>query len=637
MNHIIVFVVLLILIVISILYYYSYNNNIKNHIKENFESTESFQYLNSLLLSTNKVMTAIYDSINNCNYYASTDGTIMKVTLNTFTEIEKIVLSKVEGIMSGFINKNSTYLYLLTNSQPSIIIRVDLNNFKKEAVKYGVLPPTYDNVRFSLIDSNSQFGYFLSTSSADTRNKYILKVDLVNFEYNDNLDNIQYYTTKHDNPETASFSYYKPSNNDKIKVGLVNPMQIVTPSSFMMDKFEQNIYIGTEKGILKYDLTNPNAFVSIPIYAKIFRAGATKLYLQNDPNKLYLTEEAIISSTIENDNMYGFFVTNKSKLLKIKLSDFTNNSPKTGILVIKTYTISDIMTIDLNGITDTKNIRIDNVNSYLYGDSNNGKLFRLDLNSNEIKDINISGKTVLNNGITIDEENKFLYIVSTESSSFIFKIKLKNERTIPTEEAQTSELETSYENKVTKSKPNVKIDEINNIQTSINSILDTQSIERIIPTLSEIDSKMNNVLKEQINDHKDIIDSMNLTITELTNTKNIIDQERAKANLTNDEPYLIKALPIPPTQPTPLPTQTISESFINQNEPRAFDPLVSKHDIKELENNTQRKQMKMNKQVFNQPMISPRINDLVNLEPDWKIEWIKSIQNANMNQLLVLP
>jgi hypothetical protein len=619
MNHIIVFVVLLILIVISILYYYSYNNNIKNHIKENFESTESFQYLNSLLLSTNKVMTAIYDSINNCNYYASTDGTIMKVTLNTFTEIEKIILSKVEGIMSGFINKNSTYLYLLTNSQPAMIVRVDLNNFKKEAVKYGVLPPTYDNVRFSLIDSNSQFGYFLSTSSYDTKNKYILKVDLVNFEYNDNLDNIQYYTTKHNNPETASFSYYKPSNNDKIKVGLVNPRLTIIPSSFMMDKFEQNLYIGTDKGILKYDLTNPNAFMKIPIYAKIFRAGTTTSYFNNDPNNLYFTEAPIISSTIDNNNMYGFFVTDKSKLLKIKLDSF------------------DITTIDLNGITGTKNIRIDNVNSYLYGDSNNGKLFRLDLNSNEIKDINISGKTVLNNGITIDKENKFLYIVSTESSSYVLKIKLKNERTIPTEEAQTSELETSYENKVTKSKPNVKIDEINNIQTSINSILDTQSIERIIPTLSEIDSKMNNVLKEQINDHKDIIDSMNLTITELTNTKNIIDQERAKANLTNDEPYLIKALPIPPTQPTPLPTQTISESFINQNEPRAFDPLVSKHDIKELENNTQRKQMKMNKQVFNQPMISPRINDLVNLEPDWKIEWIKSIQNANMNQLLVLP
>lgn len=630
MNHIIVFLVLLILIVISILYYYSYNNNIKNHIKEKFEDIQPENF-SRLLLTNSNVRTVVYDRIHNCSYYAGLDDKITKVDFNNFTETQTILLTKVSNIKSSFINKNSSYVYFITETKPSIIIRIDLSNFTNSGVKYGILPPTYHKINFSITDSSTKFGYFLSISSFSGSYKYILKVDLEEFKYVDNLDTVIYYTNQIDNLDANDFTYYNIENNINIKVGLLYiPINsLITPSSLMIDKFEKDIYIGTDKGIIKYDLTNPNAFITLPVNTEIFKVVNTDTFNKNNPSKLY-SSQPIISSIIDNDNKYGFFVTNESKLLKIELTAFADDT----VFLIKEINNPLVTKISLPTTIETKNLIIDNDNKYLYGDSNNGKIFRLDIASasNEIKDLNLPEKKAnMNGGMIIDKENMFLYIVGTEISSYVFKIKLKDYISSPTEEVQTNELETINENlfKYAEIKPksNIKIDEINAIQKNIDTILENKSIENIIPNLNEIDTKMNTVLEQQSKDHKEIIDLMNLTIKELTNTKNIIDQERANANLTGEEPYLIKtnALPV-----------NIKETF-TCNEPMAFDPLNSIHDIKDLENNTQRKQIKINKHVFSEHKVHPRINDFINLEPDWKIEWSKSIQNANINQLLVLP
>jgi hypothetical protein len=83
---------------------------------------------------------------------------------------------------------------------------------------------------------------------------------------------------------------------------------------------------------------------------------------------------------------------------------------------------------------------------------------------------------------------------------------------------------------------------------------------------------------------------MELTNAELQNTLNVINEERAKLNLSANESYLLK----PPKK---------QEQFAN---------LI-------------------------QHKIHPRINDFINIQPDWRIEWNKNMHNANINPLLVLP
>ncbi len=612
MNHILVFIVLLILIAINIIYYYSYNNNIKNHIKENFQDITKFENVTSLLSTNNNVKCSVYDPLRNCGYYAGYNnktGRITKINFDNFTESKNIILNNVYNIESGFIDKKAEYAYFITNTQPSIIIRMEL---KSENIMYGILPPTYDNINLAVpgLDIKTTYGYFISTSSFSNDNKYILKVDLSTFTYAANLDNVVYYTLKYDNPivsynptstpspsSSTNITYYNPSNNPYIKVGLILPDLVlktntytkVIPSSITMDKFEENLYIGTNKGIIKYDMTNPNAFVNIPIYSKIFRAGPTSIFEERNPNKLYTTDP-ITSGIIDNTNQYGFFVTNTSntsKLLKISLDRFT------------------ITQISLTSI-GTKNMIIDYENNYLYGDSNNGKLFKMNISSNNITNLDLPNRLDINGSLITDKENRFLYATTSGNNNYIIKIKIKDYETIPTEDTQTTDLENiniSNTNLPSSSdilKPNATIDNILEIQNSINSIINENSktSDEIKDDLNKINTQMDNILKQQTIDHDKIINTVNLTINELDKTKNVITVEKTKINLKSNEPYLLQN--IESETSTPQPTK---EAFAN------------------LINNS----------------VHPRINDFINFEPDWKIEWNKNIHNANINPLLVLP
>jgi hypothetical protein len=603
MNHILVFIVLFILIAISIIYYYSYNNNIKNHIKENFEDVTKFEYVNNLLTKNTNIRCVLYDSLRNCGYYAGLSDMITKVDFDSYPNKDKIVdikLNKISNIKSGFIDKKSEYAYFATNTQPAIIIKVNLKDFNANSVVYGILPPTYDNISLSICDSDSKYGYFISTSSFLNTTKYILKVKLDEYQYVTNLDNVVYYKDVYDKPAVTDIPYYDINNNQYITVGLLEPKIPLEPSSIMLDKSEQNLYIVTNLGILKYNITNPNAFVIIPIYSKIFRAGPSTIFNENNPNKLYRTNKIKIKSgVVDNTNQYGFFITNDSKLLKIELSAFIEDQ--------NSFNIENnplIQTIDLSDITETKNMIIDNDNKYLYGDSKNGKIFKLDINSNSIQNIDVSlrGKE-LDAGLILDKENKFLYTTNSSNNNYIIQIKVKDYIAAPTEEVQTNESE-SIINTPPVTGSNITIDEISQIQASINSIVNTnnESREDIKSNLQQINTKMNNVLDKQSTDHTQIKTSIELTNAELQNTLNLINVERAKLNLTPNESYLLKSINTKP-ETASTPSTPNQEQFAN---------LI-------------------------QNRVHPRINDFINIQPDWRVEWNKNMHNANINPLLVLP
>jgi hypothetical protein len=592
MNHILVFIVLLILITINVIYYYSYNNNIKNHIKENFADITKFEYVNRLLSSNTNIKCSLYDQSRNCGYYTGLTGRITKIDFNKFTESHSIILNKVSKIESGFIDKKAEFAYFLTNTQPSIIIKVNLNNFSKKdekekgTITYGVLPPTYDNVSLSTCDSDSKYAYLISTSSFTSDNKYILKVDLDKYNYVENIDNVVYYTVKYDNPLISDLAYYNTKNNTHIKVGLLAPYTPqLTPTSFTLDKIEQNLYFGTNLGIHKYVLNNPNAFTSIPIYTKIYRAGTNTIFQQNDPNKIYSTGQTQIKSCIINDmNQYGFFTTNDSKLLKIDMSAFIEDH--TSFTFDKNPLIT---TITLTGITETKNMIIDADNKYLYGDSTNGKIFKMDINSNNINVLNLPSSDV-NGGLILDKENRFLYSSTSGNNHYILKIKIKDYLSTPKEEEQTDDA-TIPTISADDLPLNYSLEQISTMQNSINSIVNANESEKSIKSnLEKISTTINSVLAKQTTDHAQIKTSMELTNAELQNTLNVINEERAKLNLSGNESYLLK----PPQK---------QEQFAN---------LI-------------------------QHKIHPRINDFINIQPDWRIEWNKNMHNANINPLLVLP
>jgi hypothetical protein len=602
MNHIIVFILLLILIAINIIYYYSYNNNIKNHIKENFTDNTKLDYVNSTLTENTNIRYVLNDPLRNCAYYTGLTGKISKFNFDTFSESESIILSKITKIESGFIDKKSEFAYFLTNTQPSIIIKVDLNNFKKEKVMYGVLPPTYDNVHLSVCDSDSKYGYFISTSSFLNTTRYILKVDLAKYNYVPNIDNVEYYVKKHDNPLVKDIPYYNHANTPHIKVGFLAPLTpLLVANSVTLDKIEQNLYFGTNLGIHKYVLNNPNAFIPMPIYSKIFRAGINSIFEQNNPNKIYGTGSTQIKSCIIDDmNQYGFFTTNDSRLLKIDMNAFIEDH--------RSFAFDNnslIKRISLAGITETKNIIIDSDNKYLYGDSNNGKIFKLDINSNTINVLDLSSKkSNMYGGLVIDKENRYLYSTNIDANNYIFKIKIKDYFT-PTEEVQTNDSEIIISTTSSGvSRTNVLIDEISAMQNSINSIVN-ENDKTIKSDLDTINTEIDNVLKQQSVDHDKILNSVNLTIDELNKTKNVIDLERAKINLKSDEPYLLKDItPSPNMQIVPISTPT--------QEQEQFANLI-------------------------QNRVHPRINDFINIQPDWRVEWNKNMHNANINPLLVLP
>jgi hypothetical protein len=139
-------------------------------------------------------------------------------------------------------------------------------------------------------------------------------------------------------------------------------------------------------------------------------------------------------------------------------------------------------------------------------------------------------------------------------------------------------------------------------QNSINSIVN-ENDKTIKSDLDTINTEIDNVLKQQSVDHNKILNSVNLTIDELNKTKNVIDLERAKVNLQSEEPYLLKNItPRPEIQIEPIPTPT-QEQFAN---------LI-------------------------QNRVHPGINDFINIQPDWRVEWNKNMHNANINPLLVLP
>jgi ElaB/YqjD/DUF883 family membrane-anchored ribosome-binding protein len=604
MNHILVFIVLLILITISIIYYYSFNNNIKNHIKENFQDLSKFEYVNSILTTNNEIRCVLYDPLRNCGYYAGLTGRITKINFDTFRESSSIILNKVSNIESGFIDKKSQYAYFITKTQPSIIIRIDLSDFKTEKIMYAVLPPTYDNISLTIpsLSLNTTYAYLISTSSFSNDIKFILKVDLSAFTYVTNLNNVIYYTVKYNNPQTSILPYYSPSNNQHIKVGLLFPDFVlktnnytkVIPSSLTMDKFEENLYIGTDKGILKYDITNPNAFVQMPLEDKIIRLGPTPIFEKNNPNKLYTTEE-ITSCIIDNTNQYGFFVTNTSKLLKISLNAFIDMN--------KSFKIENNSLVsfvnNFSNIKATKNMLIDYNNKYLYGDSNNGLIFKVDIDSNVINILDLSSrKSNMNGGLIIDKENSFLYSTNIDNDNYIFRIKIKDYISAPTEDVQTNDSEIIITPSPTnESRSNISIDEISQIQNSLNSVLNENG-ETLKSDLDKINTNIDSALKQQSDDHMQIINSINLTLNELNKTKNVIDIERAKINLPSDEPYLLKNITPKTTQTTPN-----QEQFAN---------LI-------------------------QNRVHPKINDFINIQPDWRIEWNKNMHNANINPLLVLP
>ena len=208
-------------------------------------------------------------------------------------------------------------------------------------------------------------------------------------------------------------------------------------------------------------------------------------------------------------------------------------------------------------------------------------------------------------GLVIDKENRYLYSTNIDDNNYIFKIKIKDYFT-PTEEVQTNDSEIISTTSSGVSRPNVLIDEISAMQNSINSIVN-ENDKTIKPDLDRINTELDNVLKQQSVDHDKILNSVNLTIDELNKTKNVIDLERAKINLKSDEPYLLKDITPSPqigtsSEPTPMPTQE-QEQFAN---------LI-------------------------QNRVHPKINDFINIQPDWRVEWNKNMHNANINPLLVLP
>lgn len=593
MNHILVFIVLLILITINVIYYYSYNNNIKNHIKENFADITKFEYINRLLSSNTNIKCSLYDPSRNCGYYTGLTGRITKIDFNKFTESHSIILNKVSKIESGFIDKKAKFAYFFTNTQPSIIIKVDLDNFTKEnekeegTITYGILPPTYDNVSLSTCDSDSKYAYLISNSSVINNYKYILKVDLDKYKYVANIDNVVYYTVKYNNPLLSELPYYDTNNNTHIKIGFLsydNTTPLSSIISFTLDKIEKNLYFATILGIYKYVLNNPNAFTPIPIYDAIYRGHPNTIFEQNNPNKKYIGKTQIKSFIIDDMNQYGFFTTNDSKLLKIDMSAFIEDH--TSFTFDKNPLIT---TIPLTDITETKNMIIDADNKYLYGDSTNGKIFKMDINSNNINVLNLPSSDV-NGGLILDKENRFLYSSTSGNNHYILKIKIKDYVSTPKEEEQTDDA-TIPTISAADLPLNYSLEQISTMQNSINSIVNANESEKSIKSnLEKISTSINNVLAKQTTDHAQIKTSMELTNAELQNTLNVINGERAKLNLSANESYLLK----PPQK---------QEQFAN---------LI-------------------------QHKIHPRINDFINIQPDWRIEWNKNMHNANINPLLVLP
>jgi hypothetical protein len=281
-------------------------------------------------------------------------------------------------------------------------------------------------------------------------------------------------------------------------------------------------------------------------------------------------------------NQYGFFTTNDSKLFKIDMKAFIGN-----FISLNFDKNPLVTTIPLTDINETKNLIIDTDNKYLYGDSTNGKIFKMDINANNINVLNLALSDV-NGGLILDKENRFLYSSTSGNNHYILKIKIKDYVSTPTEEVQTDDatIPTISSDDLPL---NYSLEQISTMQNSINSIVNANESEKSIKSnLEKINTSINNVLAKQTTDHAQIKTSMELTNAELQNTLNVINEERAKLNLSSNESYLLK----PP-----------QEKFAN----------LIHHKI------------------------HPRINDFINIQPDWRIEWNKNIHNANINSLLVLP
>lgn len=139
----------------------------------------TFTEVDSLpLLNMNLVNSAAMDHTGKYIYYMCKEtlnayDTIIKVDLSTFTIVDTLVLESGEtSLITAIIDSNDRYLYLGSNTVQGLVIKIDLDIF----IKVGIIT-TNESLVTAVIDPKNTFIYYATFSNPTT----LIKINLYNF------------------------------------------------------------------------------------------------------------------------------------------------------------------------------------------------------------------------------------------------------------------------------------------------------------------------------------------------------------------------------------------------------------------------------------------------------------------------